>query len=171
MKSTINYFLSIVIFTVLILLNYTTVQQSFRTGANDPQIQLAHDLAAKLNSGRSPDLLIPDDTIEIANSLATVTAVFSADGKRALSGSWDKTARQWDVGERKTLATYAEPTEKVHAVALTPDGKRGLTASYDRYSYEARAVGNTILRTNRRVTKAESSTEEDTAGAIGGRTA
>ena len=62
-------------------LAYLVVQQSLRMGANDPQIQMAEDSAAALNSGSSIDLIIPTAKVEIANSLALFLIVFDELGK------------------------------------------------------------------------------------------
>jgi WD40 repeat protein len=56
---------------------------------------------------------------------------FSADGKRALSGSDDKTVRLWDVDTGKELRRFAGHTESVVTVAFSPDGRRALSASSD----------------------------------------
>jgi hypothetical protein len=41
--------------TCLGLLGYAAVQQVYRTGADDPQVQLAHDAAAAIAEGSSPE--------------------------------------------------------------------------------------------------------------------
>lgn len=53
---------------------------------------------------------------------------FAPDGKRLLTGSDDKTARLWDVGQRVELRRLAHPGA-VRAVAFSPDGKRLATAT------------------------------------------
>ncbi len=55
---------------------------------------------------------------------------FSPDGQRAVSGSFDGTARVWDLrsGESRVLEGHRGP---VVWVAFSPDGKRVLTASQD----------------------------------------
>ena len=59
MKGVFSYFLlPMAIVTVLILLIYASVQQCYRTAANDPQIQMAGDIAAKLRKGVSPDKIM-----------------------------------------------------------------------------------------------------------------
>jgi WD40 repeat protein/serine/threonine protein kinase len=56
---------------------------------------------------------------------------FSPDGTALLTGSWDGTARRWDVNSGKELFR-CQHGSNVNAVAFTPDGKRILTASADR---------------------------------------
>jgi WD40 repeat protein len=60
------------------------------------------------------------------------TACLSADGRRALSGGFDRTVRLWDVDRAKEIRRLEGHTDIVWAVALSPDGKRALSASQDR---------------------------------------
>ena len=49
----INYFLVIAIVTVISGIIYATVQQAYRTAANDPQIQIARDIKFKTATGQA----------------------------------------------------------------------------------------------------------------------
>ena len=54
-----------------------------------------------------------------------VTCVaFSPDGKRIVSGSYDKTARVWDAQTGQQLLKLEGHTARVLSVAFSPDGKR-----------------------------------------------
>src|SRR6516165_6822775 len=55
----------------------------------------------------------------------------SADGCRALSGSWDNTLHLWDLESGQTLRTFEGHTSRVTAVAFTRDGHRALSGSDD----------------------------------------
>jgi len=48
-----------------------------------------------------------------------------------VTGSWDQTARLWDLETGRCLQTFAGHTGDVRAVAVTPDGRRLVTGSGD----------------------------------------
>ena len=50
------------------------------------------------------------------------------DGKRAVSGSDDKTLKVWDLESGRELRTLEGHADWVKAVAVTPDGKRAVSA-------------------------------------------
>jgi len=55
---------------------YASVQQDLRQGANDPQIQMAEDAAAALDSGAAPNAVLPAKQIELSSSLQPYVMVF-----------------------------------------------------------------------------------------------
>jgi hypothetical protein len=60
---------------------YLEVQQALRSGANDPQFQLAQDAAAQLDAGTAPAAVAGGDIVDVASSLAPFVVVFDANGK------------------------------------------------------------------------------------------
>jgi WD40 repeat protein len=60
-----------------------------------------------------------------------IQVALSRDGRLALSGSADQTARSWEVATGKELNKFAGHTNQVYAVALRPDGRQALTGSED----------------------------------------
>lgn len=67
--------------TVLALALYSIPQQVLRQGANDPQIQLAGDLAARIEQGEAPGEAIPAGSVDMARSLAPFVIAYDAEGK------------------------------------------------------------------------------------------
>ncbi len=56
-----------------------------------------------------------------------MSVVFLPDGKRALSGSKDKTVRLWEVGSGNQLRKFEGHEGPVLGVAVSPDGKRAVS--------------------------------------------
>jgi hypothetical protein len=76
-----------IIITIIIGLIYTTVQQNYRTNANDPQIRIAHDIGERLKQGRSIEILFPDDSIDIAHSLGVFAVLYDSKGRSIRSSA------------------------------------------------------------------------------------
>jgi WD40 repeat protein len=63
---------------------------------------------------------------------AAITSIaISADGRRALSGGWDRMVRLWDLEARRELAALQGHDGVVWAVAFAPDGRHLLSAGGD----------------------------------------
>src|SRR5262249_12514595 len=54
---------------------------------------------------------------------------FSPDGRRALSGGWDRTMRLWDVETGQELRRFLGHTEPLMSVAYSPDGRWALSTA------------------------------------------
>lgn len=74
-----------VVITLLCGLIYGVGQQSSRQNANDPQIAYSEDIAASLNTGVTPQEIIPPARIDISKSLATFIMVFDNSNELVLS--------------------------------------------------------------------------------------
>ena len=66
--------------TLLCGVMYTLVQQTYRSNANDPQIQMAEDAAFDLNRGADPKTLVSNFPVEISRSLKPFTIIYDDRG-------------------------------------------------------------------------------------------
>lgn len=82
-----HWLLVAIVVTGLIGLIYTAVQQDLRQGANDPQIQMAEDVAAKLAGGQAVQNVVPSEKVDIATSLAPYLIIFDANGNPVASSA------------------------------------------------------------------------------------
>jgi WD40 repeat protein len=60
------------------------------------------------------------------------SVAISADGRRALSGSYDKTLKLWDIETRREIRSFLGHAGGVNSVAISADGRRALSGSYDK---------------------------------------
>ena len=72
--------------TMLSVIVYGSAQQTYRQGANDPQIQMAEDAARALATGASPAEIVGSGTVDPSVSLAPFLIVTDADGNVVASG-------------------------------------------------------------------------------------
>jgi len=88
LKFIVRYWLPIAILaTGLAWLPYVVGQQVLRQSANDPQIQMAQDTAAKLEDGQSIQQVVPAEKVDIAKSLAPYIIIFDTNGKPVASSA------------------------------------------------------------------------------------
>jgi hypothetical protein len=88
LKTFLRYWLlSAIIVTGLIFLIYVAAQQVLRLGADDPQIQMAEDIAAKLADGVPVRDVVPAEQVNIASSLAPYIIVFDDRGQSIASSA------------------------------------------------------------------------------------
>ncbi|HSO93260.1 MAG TPA: hypothetical protein VLS53_02160, partial [Candidatus Dormibacteraeota bacterium] len=73
--------------SIVMALVYVVGQQNLRVGANDPQVQMAEDAAARLQSGASPTSVVPAERVDIGQSLAPFLIVFGRDGQPLASSA------------------------------------------------------------------------------------
>ncbi len=70
-----------IVTTMLCGLLYAAVQYNVRSGANDPQIQMAEDAATDLQNNKIPDQIIPQSKIDISKSLAPFMIIYNQQGQ------------------------------------------------------------------------------------------
>jgi len=63
---------------------------------------------------------------------AVADAVISSDGMFALSASWDKTIRLWDMSTGATLRTFQGHSKDVNSVAFSADNRQIVSGSRDK---------------------------------------
>src|SRR5947209_1380365 len=73
--------------TGIALLVAVTAQQVIRGGANEPQLQLAEDAAARLEAGAAPSAVLPADRVDLVRSLAPYVMVFDTAGHLVASSA------------------------------------------------------------------------------------
>lgn len=84
--ASIAQWLPLAVLAVLLCgLVYVTVQQNYRSSANDPQLQMALDARNALARGVSPSQLVPENTIDMAQSLAPYLIIYDTSGRAVAS--------------------------------------------------------------------------------------
>jgi len=61
--------------------------------------------------------------IQQGHTDCVTTVVFLPDGKTALSGSWDRTLRLWDMTTGKEIRAFTGHDGWIYSIAVSPDGK------------------------------------------------
>jgi hypothetical protein len=69
-----------VVITACCALAYASVQQAYRQGADDPQMQMAEDAAYVLDHGAAIEDYWSTDEVEMSRSLAPFIIIYSAEG-------------------------------------------------------------------------------------------
>jgi WD40 repeat protein len=81
---------------------------------------------AQITSQNEPRLVLP-----IGHTREINSAVFSPDGTRILTASWDNTAKLWDAESGKLLQNLEGHNAWVESAVFSSDGTSILTASWD----------------------------------------
>lgn len=88
MKTAFKWWLVIaLVMSGLAGLVYVIAQQNLRLNADDPQIQMAEDIAARLSHGAQPRDLVPAESVDIATSLAPYIIIFDNNGNPLASSA------------------------------------------------------------------------------------
>jgi guanine nucleotide-binding protein subunit beta-2-like 1 protein len=66
------------------------------------------------------------------HSEPVVSTVLSSDGQFALSGSWDRTMRLWDLNTGASVRTFQGHTKDVNSVAFSGDNRQIVSGSRDK---------------------------------------
>ncbi len=76
----VNFLSAMLVVTCIIALVYAAVQQSYRSSANDPQLQIARDLSANIGNKDFVKNYI-SNSVDLNRSLAVFTCIYDAYGK------------------------------------------------------------------------------------------
>jgi WD40 repeat protein/mono/diheme cytochrome c family protein len=94
------------------------------------ELRLGTLFLASLNGATNADNTGELDPLESRDGAANQMA-FSADGRRAVIASADRSVRYWDVEGRRDLKRFVGHTASVWSVALSADGKFAVSGSMD----------------------------------------
>jgi WD40 repeat protein len=84
------------------------------------------------NNARLVDLDSRETTMRFSPHGIVASADISPDGARIVTGSWDRSAKIWDVAAGKAVVRLdGKHTDYINSVCYSPDGARILTASDD----------------------------------------
>jgi hypothetical protein len=81
----INWLIVALVTSAFCCLVYAAVQQTLRQGANDPQIQMAEDISDALENGRSTGTLMPQNMVDLKQSLGVFVILFDDRGNQTAS--------------------------------------------------------------------------------------
>ncbi len=79
----------------------------------------------------SEEPVVKEPVILRGHTNAVVNVAITADGKRAVSCSYDKSLKVWNLETGKCLMTLKGHTLCVNSIAITPDGKKIVSCSDD----------------------------------------
>jgi hypothetical protein len=80
MKRYLPFSLIVVLLTIAFGTAYGIGQQILRLGADDPQIQLAHEIATQLNAGTQVEDVVGAYKVNVAQSLASFVVIYDKSG-------------------------------------------------------------------------------------------
>jgi WD domain, G-beta repeat len=107
--------------------NPLTVQQRFQISWCVLLAAVVSCLVCPAAQGASAEL-----KVQLGHSDAVTSVAFSPDGRSALTGSWDNTARLWELSSGREIRRFEGHSGYVSSVAFSPDGRSILTGSWDK---------------------------------------
>lgn len=89
----------------------------------------------------------PEIFVQTGHASSVDAVALSSDGKYAVSGSFDRTLKLWDLVNGREIRTLTGHEGKVSALAVSPDGKSILSGSADKTLKLWEAASGKTLRT------------------------
>jgi len=77
----LSFVSQLAVISVISAMVYTTVQQSYRMGANDPQIQISSYISDRLSRGQPGGNFFNGDSLDIARTKSTFGILFDPEGQ------------------------------------------------------------------------------------------
>ena len=106
---TLYHLSAIAIISILIGLVYATVQQTYRTSANDPQMQIVNELRTRLEFGKSIENYMKQDSVDLENSMGIFVATYDKNGQPLQSNALlDGKLPQLPSGVLKYVSAHKE---------------------------------------------------------------
>jgi WD40 repeat protein len=100
------------------------VQQAKKGGLIHPWLKSSRPGGAMLNS--------PLEAVLRGHEGEVSSVAVTLDGRRIITGSYDKTVRVWDTKSGREIAALHGHEGEVMSVAITPDGRRIISGSFDK---------------------------------------
>jgi WD40 repeat protein len=110
-----------------------------------PTLATGRTVAVRRELPQSRDL-VPKLVAQIGHTSFVWSVAFSPDGTKVLTGSWDNTARLWDVSTGALVRAFEGHSEWVYSVAFSPDGTKVLTGSDDKTAWLWDASTGALVR-------------------------
>jgi hypothetical protein len=130
MKQYVPFGIVVVILTILFGTAYGIGQQILRLSANDPQIQLAHEIASQLNQGAVAEDVVGAYKVNLAQSLASFVVIYDKNGNPvAGTGYLDGARPKVPMGELKAADSQSDnrvtwqPKDNVRIASVTVAAK------------------------------------------------
>lgn len=80
-----THFAAAAVVTILVALVYASVQQAHRSGANDPQLQIARDITNDLKNQNATNKWFSSDKIELSQSFSAFNVLYNDKGEPLMS--------------------------------------------------------------------------------------
>jgi len=81
-----THFFALALVTIVLMAVYGSVQQTYRTGANDPQYGIAEEIREKWERGIVPPAYF-SDTVRLERSLSTFAIIYDSTGRALHAGA------------------------------------------------------------------------------------